>query len=260
MRMSLIFPLLLLGLVSSVGPATANEREDILVAPAAWQSVGSNIWQPNVLTSAEVSADVTSVYGGRVVAGRDRVGRLAFDFPSFSWSSYPGRAVIRLRPVGNSDPMAPGWRDFDFGATIRKDARSSGTVVDNGDNLVQRGLASDSSQFKLEIDGNRPRCSVKGSRGSVGVRAPLLLNSDRWYRVDCQRSGGQVRVVTKEFMPNGGTRLYSAMSTGRIGDVRWSRTETPLAIGGKLAANGSIIRAATDQFNGLLVDPHFSID
>lgn len=211
--------------------------------------------------SAAVSADVASLDRGMVRVGPLRGGGSTFDFPSFDRSSTPPRAVVRVTPrPGVGDPLAPGWADFTFGADFRKDRRSKGTSVDNGDNIIQRGLASDRSQYKLEVDRGRPACQVKGTRGAVRVSAPVVVAPDRWYTVRCERDGGRLRIVVTEYRSGGARTVYAVSEMGRIGSVSWSRIRTPLAVGGKLTSGGDVVRSATDQFNGVIGNPVLVID
>lgn len=52
----------------------------------------------------------------------------------------------------------------------------------------------------------------------------------------------------------GGTTSLTARKTGRIGSIEMERT-VPLAIGGKFARDGSMIKSAADQFNGAIAYP-----
>ncbi len=237
------------------GTANAADHADVDVRLPGSMGYAATVTTINQVGSAKITVDVARLGGGVVKAGPWRNGSRVMDFPAFTWSSTVPRAVVRVRPSTSEDPLAPRWRNFEFGAGFRKDARSAGTSVDNGDNLIQRGLWNDSAQYKLEMDNNRPACRIKGDRGAVTVRAPITVRSDRWYEARCSRIGSAVKITVTEFSSGSPVRTVSARRDGATGKLAWSKTQTPLSIGGKLAADGPIIRSATDQFNGLISEP-----
>lgn len=146
-----------------------------------------------------------------------------------------------------------------FGIYFKKDAVSSGTKVDDGDNLIQRGLYRDSAQYKLQVDGGKPSCVVKGDRGRVTVRSDLEVNPSHWYRAQCARQGRTIALTVKEYRSDGSTHSVTTRKRGSTGSLVWSRRDTPLAIGGKLSA-GQVVRSSTDQFNGWVTHPLLEID
>lgn len=239
----------------AAGAASAADQADVQLRVPSGTEYGADPSTLNQIGSADVDVDVATLSGGMVKAGSWRNGSQVIDFPAFTWNSAVPRAVIRVRPSGTDDPLAPRWRDFEFGADFRKDSRSSGSLVDNGDNLIQRGLWGDSAQYKLEVDKDRPGCRIKGDAGAVTVRSSITVRSDRWYNVRCSRSASEVRIVVTEFDSSGPVRTVSARNSGAIGKLAWTETQTPLSVGGKLAPSGPIIRSATDQFNGLVSEP-----
>jgi hypothetical protein len=111
-------------------------------------------------------------------AGRDGAGsNRAVRFPAHSAATDAPRAVVRVVPEG-PDALDPGTGRFESGADVVLDATSeSGAVgsTDNGDNLVQRGLFDDLSQYKVQLDARRPSCRVKGSAGTVFVTASMSV-------------------------------------------------------------------------------------
>lgn len=243
------------------GAASGTDyQQTVHLRVASDTSYGSPLSTADQLGTAPVTRDVVRASGGALKAGGWRNGSRAFDFPAFTWSSTPPRAVLRVTPLGIGDPLAPGGSNFSFGADFRKDSSSSGTSVDNGDNLIQRGLWGDSAQYKIEVDGGRPGCRIKGDGGSVAVRAPLQVDSRLWYRVRCSRVANTVTLTVKEYRADGTVRSVSAQGTGTIGRLTWPKVRTPLSVGGKLAPDGALIRSATDQFNGLVTAPQLRID
>ncbi len=250
--------LVLLLVANSAGGTDSTPTVQLRVSDGT--SYGSTITTVDQMGTAQVSADVAVLSGGTVRAGGWRNGSRVFDFPSFTWSSTPPRAVLRVTPKGSGDPLAPGWRDFSFGADFRKDLQSSGTTVDNGDNLIQRGLWNEPAQYKIEVDGGRPGCRIKGDQGAVAVRAALRVDSRLWYRVECKRVTNTVVLTIQEYRSDGTINVVSVRETGTIGSLAWPKARTPLSVGGKLGADGAIVGSATDQFNGLVSNPVLHID
>ncbi len=245
---------------------TSTAEVDPLTLADVALVVPEGIREGEVLVRAEqigvlpVSVEVASRDEGQLVVSAGRDGSLVFDFPEFTETGTPPRAVLKVMPeAGQADPLAPGQRDFTFGVEFLKDARSIGTTVDNGDNLVQRGLASNVSQYKLELNNGRPGCTLKGSAGEVQVSLDVSVTSSTWYEVTCSRVGESVELRMTEYGLYGRVEEYAAMKEGSIGSLEWPEEQTPVAIGGKLAANGTVIRRATDQFNGQLARPFLTI-
>lgn len=207
--------------------------------------------RPISVGSADVTVAVTHMDGGSPEpAGDPAVG--AFRLPDFVDSSTPPRAAVVVTPAGSVDPLQPGTRDFSFGADILLDDASSGSPVDNGDNLLQRGLSSDPVLFKVELDGRRPACTVRGSAGEVIVRAPGPIAPDHWYHVECLRHGESVSV---EVMDVESGTVSQQRREGATGELLFDDPSVPLSIGGKAARGGALISSATDQFNGMIAHP-----
>lgn len=241
--------------------ATSATPDDVRLRVPSALSVGDRLTWMDQLGSIPVSVGVSSASDGAVRVGTDLWNGKGARFPAYTSSTTPPRAIVRVTHRASSgDPLAPGGRNFSFGIYFKKDARSAGTAVDNGDNLMQRGLASDPSQFKLQVDDGQPSCTVKGDRGRVVVRSSVSVDSRLWYRAWCSRTGGTVRLTVKEYRADGTTRTVENSRDGATGSLVWPRRQTPLSIGGKLAADGSVIRSATDQFNGWATNPVLDID
>jgi hypothetical protein len=135
---------------------------------------------------ADLSIGVTGADGGRV-RSLDSHGQ-SLRMPPYVPSRNEPRAVLWVRDSpGGIDTLDPGSASFVFGADIKLDERSDGTAIDDGDNLLQRGLIDDDAQYKLEIDFGRPACSIRGSSGQVMVVSPSTLPRDTWHRVRCWR-------------------------------------------------------------------------
>ena len=209
--------------------------------------------------TVDVEMDVSRLTDGQLTLEQDEEFGAVWDFPDYTGGAEPPRAIVSAVPPSDPDPLSPGESDFRYGATFTKDEESRGSEVDNGDNLVQRGLASDVHQFKLELDDDRPRCQVKGIEGTLGVRSEVQVRAGVWYSVECERRGDALR-VTVIVDPRGAGDVYSSEKEGPIGELDWTGMPTPIAVGGKLASDGSVIRTATDQFNGLMTMAWLDVD
>ena len=198
-----------------------------------------------------VNVSVASVSSGKatVVAGPDSSTR-ALQFPAYVKSgTYPRAVVGAVATSGGA--LSPGASDFEYGAVFRVDTTTSTRSVDNGDNLFQRGLYEDPSQFKLQIDHGYPSCLVRGSAGQVFASSPTKVVSGAWYRVTCSRVGTK---VTVQWAPYGSTAApFTTVATGSSGTLSFPAS-TPASIGGKLNASGTVVSSATDQFNGAVAN------
>lgn len=203
------------------------------------------------LGSANVTARVVTLDGGEATRTRGHGPGEALRYPSFSGSSQPPRAVLRITNDGTQDQLNPGTSLFSFGADVRLRAESEGTRTDNGNNVVQRGLHEDSAQYKLDLDGRRPGCRVKGASGAVSVRSAVPVNSQDWYRVVCTRDESGVTMSVVQFLGGGGRRTSTMSGSGPTGAVVMASSRTPMSVAGKLQADGRLV-PSTDQFNGVI--------
>lgn len=238
----------------------AADVRDIRLRVPSGLAMNAIVNRMNQVGSIGVDVGVSRLNNGQVRVGQNLWGGKGLRFPAYTGTSSPPRAVVRVTHTARSgDPFAPQGNDFTFSIYFKKDATSTGTPVDNGDNLLQRGLASDPAQYKLEVDSGRPSCTVKGDRGQVIVTSSITVNPNLWYHASCARTGNTVRVQVKEYRGDGSTRTVTTSKNGTTGSLAWPKRETPISIGGKLAANGAVIRSATDQFNGWATHPVLEI-
>ncbi len=209
--------------------------------------------------TASVTTSVVSAGAGQVtsVASRDGAGT-AVRLPAFDPSAGGPRAVISVVNASGTDQMAPGSRSFSWGADFvlaADSATHSSGSHDDGDNLVQRGLYGH-TQMKLDADGRRPGCRLRGSTGPAGavrVVAPMTVDAGHWYRATCSRSGATLSITVSQFDASGAvarTWSRSATSDAGFGSITWGQTRTPLTIGGKLTSRGHLTSGSSDQFNG----------
>ena len=146
-------------------------------------------------------------------------------------------AHVALRAVSSAD-LNPGAADISFGATLELGR----TQTSPGQNILQKGYSTTSSQYKLQVDGwgGRPSCVVVDNRRPailVAVSTVSIADGD-WHTVECRKVNG----------------LLSIMVDGRLRGARLLppgltiSNREPLAVGGKGAYRDN------DQFQGALDD------
>jgi hypothetical protein len=246
----------LAGLMAGSGAvvAAADTPDDLVLRfnHGTWGFVGDQVFQ----NDGVAAADISLVTANRpVTMFRSGFGGwLSLQFPEYSGTREGNYAALRVTPLGE-DWLNPGTSPFSFGADLRLNEVNEGSGVDNGNNVVQRGLWDDPMQFKLEVDHNRPNCVVRGSEGRLGVTSRVTVEPDKWYRVRCQRSG-ELLTISVEERGSGDAPVVTG-HTGPIGSLEADKG-TPLSVGAKLYADGEIVRSDTDQFNGRIDNVFYS--
>jgi hypothetical protein len=184
----------------------------------------------------------TADRGGLRVVGRNGgavrtvpgVSGTAVAFPPACGGSCP-RAILEGR---DDNALDPGSRPIRYGASVL--LRTEQTA--DGSNVVQKGVWSSSSQWKLQVDGHggRPSCALMGtgSRRLYLVVAPVPVADGRWHQVTCVRSGAVLRIEV-----DGAARGQVAVPAGLS-----VANSAPLRIGG----NG--VSASSDRFHGTVDD------
>lgn len=209
--------------------------------------------------SDAVVADVASRNGGAAQrVDRDATtGDRAARFPAHDPDPTAPRAVVRVVPAaGAGDPLDPGTERFSFGADVAMDevtATPGDGSIDDGDNLVQRGLFNAGSQYKLQVDSRRPSCRVQGADGAVFLRSAVTLTPGDWYRMRCERDSDTVTLMVALLDGDEIVDLWITTAEGPTGDMTPANPATPLSVGGKLNATGTVT-GDTDQLNGLIDD------
>jgi hypothetical protein len=201
--------------------------------------------------SAALTAVVVRRGEGEAVRVPGRYDGWAAQLPAYEDSSAPPRAAIRVTNTGSKgDALSPGRHSFRFGAEFRLDDASEGSQVDNGDNLVQRGLYQSRRQYKLQVDHRVVLCRVKGAQGTLVARSSTIA-PQTWYRVLCRRNEGKVVLKVWQLAADGPALLSKTSTQGATGSLTMAR-RTPLSVGGKLSQKGKIPAGGSDQFNGVV--------
>lgn len=206
---------------------------------------------PLATTAAEpVSVRSLEAGGGQAVQVQSGNGTSALRFPPFAAGKEAPRLIIVLSPVGDPDPLNPEGKDFSFGADLRFSDASSGEADKDGDNVLQRGLFSDASQYKLQVDKGVPSCTVKSGEARLFVEFDRALD-DEWFRVRCDYAAGSLTVSVSRIHSDRVEELGHKTESMSIESLGFSKT-TPATIGGKIGANGELVLNESDQFNGEL--------
>ncbi len=244
------------GLLVPAGPAAAATE-----TPVSITFTGSTHGRPITSVGNEGTGSTTQTLvtanGGNLRARWSRIkSGVAARFPAYDGTSGGQRAVVSVANSGSSDDLSPGAREFTFGADAKVNATSSGTPNDNGNNLVQRGLSAQSAQYKLQMDGNRFSCRVKGDDGTILVTSRVSVHARTWYHVLCTRrvsSSGDYLVVKVSTITSDGSLGKARTTTSpvrSIGHLSFARA-TRFTVGGKLQ-NSTTVASASDQWNGMV--------
>ncbi|BCJ52613.1 hypothetical protein Asp14428_40880 [Actinoplanes sp. NBRC 14428] len=148
-----------------------------------------------------------------------------------------GRCPHAALQSPTSARLNPGTRAIAYGASVLL----APSQTSKGQNVVQKGYSTTSSQWKLQIDGvaGRPSCVLVGARPGIKiVRSAVSVADGSWHTVECRRTPTALTVLVDGAVR--GTRAISARLS--IANNR------PLSIGGKGAY------ADNDQFHGILDD------
>ncbi|MBW6437563.1 LamG domain-containing protein [Actinoplanes hulinensis] len=155
--------------------------------------------------------------------------------------AFPGKCIRLVCPhvvlqSGTSADLNPGTRDIAFGADVLLPPGQTSP----GQNIVQKGYSTTSSQYKLQIDGaaGHPSCVLVDVRqpGIRIARSVVTTADGRWHRVRCQRSGTSLTIYVDNVV-RGRTTVPAGLTVFN---------DQPLRIGSKGAYRDN------DQFNGVL--------
>ena len=250
------------GLGVALALVTAGCIDERITVQFDAQAIGAPVNPVNDGSVADFTdIEVMSINGGEVIGAPGVTGNgSAGQFPSHSIGPDSPRAVIKISNPVNLGLLNPGARDFWFGADINLDAENATSDSnDDGNNVIQRGLFNETSQFKIEVDNLRPACRIKGSLDDVRLQGEAITPGDT-YRIRCERIGTDVRLLVWPVNNNGSLAapVTDIARTVEVGPLSFERG-IPMAIGGKLNNNGTV-NPSTDQFNGTIDNAILRID
>lgn len=227
-------------------------------------TVGEPIPTPlNRGVATDVATSIVKAEGGQAVTVRSRPGQgYAVRFPKVADSAAGRLAIVTAvdQDLDDGDALSPGNRNFALIADFKLNDRSQD---DGGNNLVQRGLARSSEQYKLQVDvvngAAVPSCAVGQTVDDTWVTAvassPRPVSTGKWYQVRCRRTTSTLVLTVHTWTADGTLTTWSRRQLTGIPpfDLTWPATSpaVPLTIGGKLQPNGSFPRE-NDQFNGVV--------
>jgi hypothetical protein len=186
--------------------------------------------------------------GGMITTATGGNGSTAARFPVYQPDT-PSQAVLTVVDTQGTDDLDPGTAVFRFGAQFALDADSQGSPTDDGNNLVQRGLYSAETQYKLQVDEEHPECRVKGRDGAVSVRSSRAVTPGTWYRATCTRDGSTVTLHVKRMTDH---KRWKYSATGVTGSMQPQTSSLPMSIGGKVTSRSTLRANDADQFNGIV--------
>ncbi len=201
----------------------------------------------------DVRVEVVRAAGGRVTTGRGPVAESgAAVFPETEATADGALAALKIDLAPERNAFAPGDEEFAIGVDIYFPAAATRSAVDNGDNLLQRGLFGDVGQLKLQADGGQPSCRIAGTQGALEVGSKVPLEPRTWYRLRCQRDDDGVTLYAGEIGDDGTVTSWRTWEeSGEVGDITFD-DRTPVSVGGKLNPKGGLVPDNPDQFNGWL--------
>lgn len=187
---------------------------------------------------------------GWVTAGD---GSRALRFPHYALTADAPRMALVLKPAdqaqATTDPTS-GDGTLTFGADLKLDHDAVSGLFDNGDNVLQRGLYADPSQYKLQVDKRIPSCTVKSPQARAFVQLPDAMERG-WYRVSCRYDGQQLSVSAAKMTDGQPGETVTASVAAEVGPLAFDPA-TPVVVGGKIGTNGLLVHRQPDQFNGAL--------
>jgi hypothetical protein len=227
---------LIIAPLASAAPAVAVAPTPVTVARYTFDtSLADSSGRGGTLTLRTVSGGAVRY----VAAGTGR-------YAAFPAACARGAAVCAraLLEAPNDADLNPGTRTFSWGASI---AVTKAQVVGSS-NVVQKGVATTDSQWKMQIGATagRAQCVVvgKGSTKAYVVRSSVSVTDGKWHKILCGRSGGAL-TVSVDGMNRGSLAIPAALSI----------TNTlPLRIGGpNFTTTSDMFHGAIDDVYAVLV-------
>jgi hypothetical protein len=217
-------------------------------------------------TTATIPSYVASIPG--VVATDQHVGV----FPAYA-ASGSNFAAVKVTPnaFGANDVLAPGTKDFQFGADIKFNSPlPPKRTGDNGNNVIQRGRSSN-DQYKIQVDEQtdgtyKATCLLReeGALNTPQVLSSKSILASNWYRLLCSRStvsGHETITLTVQDLDGGTTTTNSVTGTG-VTNLNYPTASAaspfPVAIGAKVTGTGAS-DTDSDQFNGRIDNAYLNI-
>ena len=256
--------LLLASGLTLLGPSAQSATAPVVQFRFGGTAIGDPFTAPaNQGADPDVVASVVTSGDGQALTVRSRPGQgNAIDFPGVDDSTSGDRAVVKVvdKDLTDGDALSPGTGNFTLTADFKLDADSQ---ADGGNNLMQRGLAKSSDQFKIQVDviNNRlwPACAVgqkvDGIWETAAVTSSRAVLPDAWYQVRCRRTAHALALTIYSIAADGTLSVWASSQQSGIPtfDLTWplAASAAPMSVGGKLRPTG-VIESPSDQFNGVV--------
>ncbi len=239
-----------------VGGCSSDDDDGVAEAPPelGLSFDGSSLVSDEGRGSEPVEVAAVEDFGGAIEPTESSDGSTAARFPAFAQDD-PPLAVLTVRATGQ-DFLSPGTDEFAYGVDFSVDDESEGGV-DNGNNLMQRGLFGEGAQYKLQLDHGNVSCRVTGSEEELVVEAPDAVTPDTWYRVRCAVGGKGLTVRVAKLDDGKPGDWKSATAEGDPGEVSFG-DDVPVSVGGKISPEGQVVPSSPDQFNGALDNVYYA--
>ena len=226
---SLIVAGVLVCALATGGPARADAG--VLVARYTFDSSGA------IMDSSGRGHTLNLIagHGGTVRSIVHGTGR-ALAFPAKCTAKAARTCPHAVLQAPAAADLNPGRRPIAYGASVLL-ARTQTT---SGQNVVQKGYSTTSSQYKLQVDGvaGRPSCVLVDDRKPKIrlVRSAVSVADGQWHTLECRRAGSSFAILV-DGVTRGTLTIQAALSVVN---------KSPLSIGGKGAYRDN------DQFQGAL--------
>lgn len=209
----------------------------------------------------------------RAVLGVVSTDRYVGVFPPYSSTPTNLSAyVVKPTVFGATEALSPGTRKFVFGADFRLNAgTTTGVPADNGNNVVQRGLAQ-GDQYKIQVDviAGVPNvtCVVRDEGRVTAEPPPVPVQALTWVRARCSRvvTGGGQHVTLSVTYPGGefANPPASMVTFTPVANLDYATaspaTPIPLTMGAKVNNEATtVLTTDSDQFNGQLDNLYLKI-
>ncbi|GGN66996.1 hypothetical protein GCM10010112_30000 [Actinoplanes lobatus] len=197
---------------------------------------GANAGKISDLSGRGGQLTIRGANNGQVAIMTQGTSRFA-SFPGACAATAAATCAKALLEAPDDADLDPGTRNFRWAATVRlTTAQISGNA-----NVMQKGVATTESQWKMQIGKTgRAQCVMvaRGSRQSFVARSAHPISDGNWHRVVCERVGTTLGVsVDGEAGPK--TTIPSTLSV---------ENAMPLRIGGpNLAGNGDMYHGQIDD-------------
>jgi hypothetical protein len=143
---------------------------------------------------------------------------------------------------GDDADLDPGTRPFRFGAYVR----STLAQVGAGANVMQKGVATTASQWKMQIGRQgRPSCVVvgQGSKRIYLARASVTVTNNAWHQITCRRAGSTLSIYVDNVL-RGSVAVPTSVSIANT---------LPLRLGGRN------LGTRADQFGGAIDEAYVAL-